>query len=377
MHLEERDSSAVRREGHTHPKVIAFYLPQFHPIPENDVWWGRGFTEWTNVAKAQPLFQKHYQPHHPADLGFYDLRLPEAREAQANLASEHGLHGFCYYHYWFQGRRLLERPFNDVLASGKPQFPFCLCWANESWSRTWLGEEREILIQQTYSEEDDRHHAKWLTAVFSDARYIRHAGRPVFLLYSVPRHQNAARFCEILRETCHRSGELNPYLIGADSHCPGQDTRQHGFDTTLHFEPQLSALPQCFSDDWSIRRFVRNLQFGVLSGRMKLYDYGEGRRLMKGKKVDFPQVPCVLVGWDNTARRGKNGSILLGSTPDNFASELRQALGSWRESSPQDNLLFVNAWNEWAEGNHLEPDQRFGRGNLLALKRVLSETERQ
>jgi lipopolysaccharide biosynthesis protein len=355
--------------------VIAFYLPQYHPIPENDAWWGKGFTEWTNVAKANPLFKQHYQPHLPADLGFYDLRLPEVREAQANLASEYGLYGFCYYHYWFQGRQLLERPFNDVLTSGKPDFPFCLCWANESWSRTWLGEERQILIQQTYSEEDDWHHAKWLAAVFRDPRYIRHAGRPVFLLYSVPRHQNAARFCEILRETCNRSGETTPYLIGADSHCPWQDTRQQGFDTTLHFEPQLSALPQCFSDGWSVRRFIRNLQFGVLSGRMKLYDYREGRRQMKGKKVDFPQVPCVLVGWDNTARRGKMGSILLGSTADNFANELRQTLGSLVESSSQDDLLFVNAWNEWAEGNHLEPDQHFGRANLVALKRVLSEAE--
>lgn len=294
MRLEEHGSSSGRRAGHTLPRVIAFYLPQFHPIPENDAWWGKGFTEWTNVAKANPLFKQHYQPHLPADLGFYDLRLPEAREAQANLASEHGLYGFCYYHYWFQGRLLLERPFNDVLTSGRPDFPFCLCWANESWSRTWLGEERQILIQQTYSEEDDWHHAKWLAAVFRDPRYIRHTGRPVFLLYSVPRHQNAARFCEILRETCNRTGEKTPYLIGADSHCPWQDTRQHGFDTTLHFEPQLSALPQCFSDGWSVRRFIRNLQFGVLSGRMKLYDYREGRRLMKGKKPIFLKCHAFL-----------------------------------------------------------------------------------
>jgi lipopolysaccharide biosynthesis protein len=258
-------------------KAIAFYLPQFHPIPENDAWWGKGFTEWTNVVKAKPLFGKHYQPHLPADLGFYDLRLPETRQAQARLAQEAGLYGFCYYHYWFHGYRLLERPFNEVLASGEPDFPFCLCWANETWSRDWIGQERDILIQQTYSEEDDRQHACWLSRVFLDHRYITHKGRPVFLLYSVPRHPNAARFCEILRETCRQSGTQNPYLIGVDGHCPFQDTRKQGFDTTLHFEPQLSALPECFSDRWSVRRYIRNLRLGVRSGRMKLYDYREGQ----------------------------------------------------------------------------------------------------
>ncbi len=375
MHIGEQDSPAGRKAGHSPLKVIAFYLPQFHPIPENDAWWGNGFTEWTNVVKAKPLFRRHYQPHLPADLGFYDLRLPEARDAQAKLAGEHGLHGFCYYHYWFQGRRLLERPFDDVLASGKPNFPFCLCWANETWSRTWLGEEQEILIQQAYSEEDDRDHARWLVGVFRDPRYIRHSGRPVFLLYNVPRHTNAARFCKELREACLQSGEENPYLIGVDSNCPLEDTRRYGFDTTLHFEPQLSALPECFSDSWSIRRLIRNLRLGVPSARMKVYDYHEGRRLMSGKKVDFPRVPCVLVSWDNTARRGKPGSILLGSTPENFANELRVAIRTWIASSPQDDLFFVNAWNEWAEGNHLEPDQRFGAGYLTALKRVLIEAQ--
>ena len=161
-------------------RAIAFYLPQFHPIPENDAWWGKGFTEWTNVAKARPLFRGHYQPHLPADLGFYDLRLPETREAQAELAREHGISGFCYYHYWFHGRRLLERPFQEVLESGRPKFPFCLCWANEPWSRRWLGEEQDILIAQTYSREDDEAHSEYLSSVFSDERYITVGNRPVF-----------------------------------------------------------------------------------------------------------------------------------------------------------------------------------------------------
>src|SRR5690349_15951572 len=163
-------------------RPIAFYLPQFHPIPENDLWWGTGFTEWTNVAGARPLFPGHYQPHVPADLGFYDLRLPETRAAQAALARQYGLSGFCYYHYWFAGRRLLERPVNDILASGQPDFPFCLCWANEAWSRRWLGEARDVLMPQQYSVDDDLQHIRWLARAFADPRYVRVNGRPIFLV---------------------------------------------------------------------------------------------------------------------------------------------------------------------------------------------------
>src|ERR671925_1451295 len=161
-------------------RLIAFYLPQFHPVPENDEWWGSGFTEWANVARARPAFRGHYQPHLPGELGFYDLRLPEVRAAQAELAASHGIEGFCWWHYWFEGRRLLGRPFDDVLASGEPSFPFCLAWANESWSRRWLGEERDILQEQTYSPRDDAQHARWLTRAFADQRYVRVEGRPLY-----------------------------------------------------------------------------------------------------------------------------------------------------------------------------------------------------
>ena len=164
-------------------RFLAFYLPQFHPIPENDEWWGPGFTDWTNVVRARPLVRGHYQPHVPADLGFYDLRLAEARAAQAAMAAEYGIDGFCYYHYWFDGRRLLERPFDEVLRSGQPDFPFCLCWANENWTRRWSGRDGEVLVRQTYSERDDLTHIRWLAEAFSDPRYLRIRGRPVFLVY--------------------------------------------------------------------------------------------------------------------------------------------------------------------------------------------------
>ncbi len=167
------DERTIRDTDRRSIRLIAFHLPQFHPIPENDAWWGKGFTEWTNVARARPLFRGHYQPRHPADLGYYDLRLPETRAVQAELAQTYGIEGFCYWHYWFHGYRLLERPVEEILASGQPDFPFCLAWANESWSRSWLGDDREVLVEQSYSEKDDVAHAHWLAAVFDDPRYIR------------------------------------------------------------------------------------------------------------------------------------------------------------------------------------------------------------
>lgn len=350
-------------------RAIAIHLPQFHPVPDNDRWWGRGFTEWRNVAKARPLFRGHRQPRIPGELGFYDLRLPAVREAQAELAREHGIHGFCYYHYWFHGRRLLEGPVDEILASKRPDFPFCLCWANESWSRTWLGDDRQMLLEQTYSPEDDRAHARWLVRAFADPRYIRVNNRPVFVIYR-PTHLPDARACLArIREECIKAGVGDPYLIGADGRCAGKDTRRWGFDNTLRFEPQLGALPIVTQDRPGLRRLLRNMKRGVFSARLKVYDYTKARMFMTFFRRDYPDIPCVLVGWDNSPRRGAHGTIFINGTPAAFGHQLRLELDYRRQHPPADNdLFFLNAWNEWAEGNYLEPDIEHGRGFLEQVR---------
>jgi lipopolysaccharide biosynthesis protein len=316
-------------------RLIAFYLPQFHPIPENDEWWGKGFTEWTNVARAKPLFPGHYQPHLPAHLGFCDLRVPEVREKQAAMARNYGIEGFCYWHYWFNGRRLIERPFNEVLATGRPDFPVCLAWANETWSRRWLGEEKEILLQQTYSPDDDVAHIRWLLPAFADRRYVRVNGRPLFLIYRPGHLPNPARTVEIFQNECLRAKQPQPYLIGINSH-NHDDWRTHGFDGSLDFEPQLGALPNPLADG------------------LKIYDYNESwQKMREHYDRDFPTIPTVFVSWD------------------------RETIERVQDRPSEQRLVFINAWNEWAEGNHLEPDQKHGLAYLEAVRRVKLVSGRQ
>lgn len=355
------------------PKLIALYVPQYHPIPENDLWWGKGFTEWTNVAKSKPLYPGHYQPRIPADLGFYDLRLPEVRDRQAMLAMEHGLYGFCYYHFWFAGQQLLNRPFDEVLQSGEPRFPFCLCWVNETWSRRWLGEEKNILIEQTYSEEDDHTHARWLMHAFADRRYIRIGERPLFFIYRPTHLPDPHRTNDTIRSTALKAGLPDPYLVGVDAHRRMTDYRQMGFDTTLNFTPQLGLLADAFNDGFSASRLVRNARKGILSGDLKVYDYETAWRIMFEARPAFPHIPTVFVGWDNTPRRGRDGIIIANSTPQKFAEALRQTLASVDDRANNERIVIIDAWNEWAEGNYLEPDMKHGRAYLEAVRNVLAE----
>src|SRR5215813_10755630 len=221
-------------------RLIAFYLPQFYPIPENDEWWGRGFTEWTNVARARRLFPGHYQPHVPADLGFYDLRVPETREAQAELARSHGIMGFCYWHYWFGGRQILDRPFREVLASGRPTLPFCLSWANESWSGIWHGAPDRILLRQIYPADDEKRHFEAVLPAFLDDRYIKIDGCPIFVLYQPKKVPELQRFTDVWREGALQAGLKGMYFIGIDSQ--GGSERAACLDAVIPFLPRFEKL---------------------------------------------------------------------------------------------------------------------------------------
>jgi hypothetical protein len=356
-------------------RLIAFHLPQFHPVPENDLWWGKGFTEWTNVAKAKPHFRGHQQPRLPADLGYYDLRLPEARFAQAELARHYGIEGFCYWHYWFHGKRLLERPVNEILASGRPDFPFCLAWANESWSRSWLGDGfGQILVEQRYSDCDDVAHIQWLAEAFADSRYIRIYGRPLLVVYKPRALPDPHRTTDTFRSECTRLGLPEPYLVGIDAHCYGTDLRDYGFDMTEHHEPQLGVLaPDVFTDAPLRSKLRRNFKKGILSSTFKIYSYAEATRLMAQVRPKFPHFPCCFVGWDNTARRGRDAIVMVDSTPELFRGQLSTLAGSVLHKHLEERVVFINAWNEWAEGMYLEPDTTWGHAYLEAVSSVLNE----
>lgn len=350
-------------------RLLAFFLPQYHPIPENDNWWGEGFTEWTNVRRAQPLFKGHYQPHLPGELGYYDLRDPGVRQAQADLAQEYGIHGFCYYHYWFNGKRLLEQPFNQVLASSKPALPFCLCWANEAWTRNWDGGKRQILMQQQYSPEDDRNHIRWLIPVFEDPRYIRVNGKPVFLVYRAADLPKPIQTTETWREEARKVGIGELYLCRVESFPDEQtDPRSLGFDAAVEFQPDSKNLPV-------IRKILRRVSLETRIPYTDVYDYAAfTRRMLKKPSPGYLRFPGLTPGWDNTARRKTQGTILHHSTPEAYQFWLQTILRRFHPPTQDENLVFINAWNEWGEGNHLEPCQKWGRGYLEATQAAIGRT---
>lgn len=361
------NKSAVGRKA----RVIAFYLPQFHPIPENDEWWGKGFTEWTNVARAKPLFKGHEQPHLPADLGFYDLRLPEVRVAQSEMAASYGLEGFCYWHYWFSGRRLLERPFNEVLASGQPDFPFCLGWANESWTGVWNNEPRRMLLEQTYHGlEDDRAHFNYLLTAFRDHRYMTVDGKPLLLIYKPLKLPDAKRRLDQWREWAVQAGLKGLYIIG---------NNQLDFDN-----PAALGLDGCVVTTLGVltaKNPMVNKMEWLFWGLRKKLSLG-GPRTIKYKEAikhlipdltafDFESYPCAYPNWDHTPRSGRKGLVLTGSTPGLFEKHLRAAVNAVSSKNDEHRIVFLKSWNEWAEGNYIEPDMRWGRAYLEALRRVV------
>jgi GT2 family glycosyltransferase/2-polyprenyl-3-methyl-5-hydroxy-6-metoxy-1,4-benzoquinol methylase len=345
-------------------RLIAFYLPQYHPIPENDRWWGKGFTDWKNVARATPSFPDHYQPHLPSDLGFYDLRLPQIAEEQAALARRYGLAGFCYHYYWFHGQRLLELPLERMLATGRPDIPFCLCWANENWTRRWDGREHELLIAQEHSAEDDEAMMRDVARYLRQPHYVRIGGRPLFLVYRPTLLPDPSRTAATWREVCRREGVGEIYIAGVESFEGAVDPRPpsaYGFDAAVEFPPHGNQSWIPAPTELLNPRFVGSVA-----------DYREvALQYLRRECPDYVLLRSVVPSWDNTARRPNHAVIFHESSPEAFQQWLAAAIEDTRERAAGDErIVFINAWNEWAEGAHLEPDQRFGHQYLEAVHRA-------
>lgn len=380
-------------------RVIAYYLPQFHPIAENDKYWGKGFTEWTNVAKAKPLFRGHYQPRIPADLGFYDLRLPEVRQEQADMAREAGVEGFCYWHYWFgNGRKILERPFEEVLHSGKPDFPFCLCWANHSWTtRTWSKDGHKtsdtMIAEQLYpGESDDVAHFLYCLPAFKDKRYITVEGKPVFGIYEPFFHPHARQFMDLWRRLAvehglkgiyfyaiTRSANFNRFMpdgniarVMPDTHSSEDDYKSmlsQGYDG-------LNSIGQVRAEMSYYNKYV-NLALIALRKYLPFlpstrFDYAKVMRHFLSPEDSWTNVfPTVFPQWDRSPRVGKADGVYVNATPERFEKHLREAYELVKHKDMDHRIIFLRSWNEWAEGNYVEPDLKYGHGFLKAISDVV------
>jgi lipopolysaccharide biosynthesis protein len=338
------------------PRIIAFYLPQFHPIPENDAWWGPGFTEWANVVRARPLFDGHDQPQLPTTMGLYDLRLPEVREAQASLARRYGIDGFCYYHYWLSGRRPFRRVMDELTRTGQPAFPFCLCWANHNWTRVWDTAEDELLWRQEYSDEDDLQHIAHLIPILRDPRYIQVQGRPLLLVYRVHDLPAPTRTFTLWRQRCTEAGLPEPYIVKFDTDGHFDDPAAVGCDASAQFLPH------------GIFHRVSPVHMPGARPDHLVYDYRDiVQAFTHLGPPDWRHYECVFPGWDNTPRRRDHAPLtIVSNTPELFERWLSTVYGR----AGDDGIVFVNAWNEWAEGAHLEPDDRWGDAFLKAVARV-------
>ena len=354
------------------PRLIAFYLPQFYPTKENDEWWQKGFTEWTNVGRAKPLFRGHDQPRVPTDLGYYDLRVPEVREQQAKMAKEAGIEGFCYWHYWFAGRRLLDRVFSEVLTSGKPDYPFCLCWANHSWyQKTWDPTKPDkLLIEQTYpGVEDYKNHFYAMLPAFKDKRYMTVEGKPIFGIYSTTDFPDATRFMATWNELAKENGLPGFYFCAFTYHATKvKDLLKMGYDSTvldnllwLIRNKQKSKLALAIRHI-THRPFTFQYDY-YIKCMMDLYQCGQNMH------------PCICPNFDHSPRSSWRGPVLINHSPKNWQKLCESIFAVCSKREHDSNLVFVKAWNEWGEGNYLEPDDTFGRGFLEATRAALDNSK--
>lgn len=378
-------------------RIIALYLPQFHPIPENDLWWGPGFTEWTNVVKAKPLYKGHIQPKIPADLGFYDLRMPEIREKQAEMARNAGIEGFCYYHYWFGGKQLLERPFNDVLESGNPNFPFCICWANHSWSnKTWnrvsYTHKNSMLIEQVYpGHEDDINHFMSLLPAFRDKRYIKVDGKPLFFLYEPIHHPKVKEWIACWRELAEKEGLPGLYLVGMTQNTLTLKKNKDGsFGRVL---PNVNSSKDIYESILELGFDAVN-SIGMRRGEMlsdgrilnltktvmrkagfpigKFFDYAKTVKGFFAPEDAWENVfPTVIPQWDRSPRAGTMDGIYKNATPAKFKEHISDALDIVKNKDEDHRIIMLKSWNEWGEGNYVEPDLKFGHGWLDAINKCM------
>lgn len=352
-------------------RIIPFYLPQFHPIPENDLWWGRGFTEWRNVSKAIPQFVGHYQPHLPGELGFYDLRVPEIMKRQIELAKDYGIYGFCFYYYWFNGKRLLDLPLKQFLSNDDIDFPFCLCWANENWTRRWDGQENDVLIFQDHTAESDLAFIRDLEPILRHKNYIKYDGRPVLLVYRPQIMPDPKKTILQWKRYCQEREVGDLFLIGAQTFGLNEPN-EIGFDAMVEFPPHNIVIPEIQSQ---VETRMLNPNF-----RGKVFDYREASRFMEKMAPNkFKLFKTVMTSWDNTPRKPENGHVFINSNPEIYKSWLSKAIRFTQTNNPPgEGLVFINAWNEWAEGAHLEPDRKYGYAYLQATYEALrnSSTEK-
>ena len=361
------------------PQIIAFYLPQYYPFKENDEWWGKGFTEWTNVGKAKPLFKGHNQPRVPTELGYYDLRLPEVREQQAELAREAGVTAFCYWHYWFgNGKRLLERVFDEVLESGKPDFPFCLGWANHSWyAKTWdINSQKsdKLLIEQTYPGLDDaKMHFDFLVKAFKDPRYIKIDGKPLFFIFR-PKDLPES-YINYFQKRAIAEGFPGILFV---AQLTASDNKEFfiklGYD--LFVVQRLGAFMerQKFKGQTRLLRYIRIIK-GLFQNRPPFcYDYANSLDLfVTDEELANDVLPSIVPQWDHTPRSGWNGSLYINATPKLFYKQVKKALNVIKDKPDDRKIIFLKSWNEWGEGNFMEPDLTYGRGFCEALRKALDE----